>query len=96
MVGNIRLINADVATRQYNPALPTIRMAPAVVHMAQMANTISSMRPLTYFISMVLTNLPLRNKPMARILYHCAVDLLIPKLSAYCMINVQHIICVAT
>jgi hypothetical protein len=72
-----------VATRQYKPGIPSIRMAPEMVNIPPIAKNISSLLAFTYFMISVLINLLERNIPMATILYICAVALSIPRLSAY-------------
>ena len=83
MVGNISDIKADVAMRQYNPGIPSIRMVPLVVRMPPMAKYISNRRALMYFIRQVQIKRLVRKNAMATMLYIWAVALLMPKFSAY-------------
>ena len=68
IVGNIKDINAEVATRKYSPIMPSIKITPEVVIMAQAANMVSNFFEFMYFIKNVLINLLDKNIVIATIL----------------------------
>ena len=96
MLGNMMDMNALMATRKYSPAMPWMKMVPRVHTVAPMPKMVSIRLGAMYFIRNVPMNRNERASPIAMMLNICAVDLLMPRLSAYCMMNVHTIICAAT
>ncbi len=73
-----------------------MKMEPKVHAAAPMPKMTSMLDGRTNFIIYVPTKRPPRKRHMATMLNVCATALLMPRLSAYWIINVHTIICAAT
>ena len=76
--------------------MPCITTVPKVSMLAHTPKMASIFLEFTYFMIAVPANRPHRDRLIAQMLYIWAVALSMPRLSAYCMMNVHTIICAAT